>query len=296
MEDLTRSMSKSIIFGGSGGSTFDDFTAKSSIVGIQKIYIRAGNQVDGIQVVYRLANGQTWTSGQHGGGGGTDYSFSVGEGKFISKIEGKTNETLVDQLTFTVTNDNGSTTIHGPYGTTGNTPFSVEGNVIAVCGRADNLLDSVGFYLYAPLIKSKQFGGSNGTSFNNDPNTLTSAMAGPGLKISKLYIRSGDQVNGIQAEYVALGRSIVKGPSFGGTEGSSHVMVVGLDKVIEKMEGMTNLELIDQVTFTMRNTKGVRRTAGKTGNTPFSVTALNGIQGLYGRAGDLIDALGVYYN
>ncbi|XP_064384213.1 uncharacterized protein LOC135333198 [Halichondria panicea] len=273
-------MSKSIIFGGSGGSTFDDFTTKSSIVGIQKIYIRAGNQVDGIQVVYRLANGQTWTSGQHGGGGGTDYSFSVGEGKFISKIEGKTNETLVDQLTFTVTNDNGSTTIHGPYGTTGNTPFSVEGNVIAVCGRADNLLDGVGFYLYAPLNKMLW-------------------LHGPGLKISKLYIRSGDQVNGIQAEYVALGGSIVKGPSFGGTEGSSHVMVVGLDEVIEKMEGMTKLELIDQVTFTMRNTKGVRRTAGpygKTGNTPFSVTALNGIQGLYGRAGDLIDALGVYYN
>ena len=201
LEDLARPMSKSRIFGGSGGGTFDDFATESGIVGIQKIYIRAGNQVDGIQVVYRLANGRTWTSGRHGGGGGTAYSFSVGVGDFISKIEGKTNGTLVDQLTFTVTKDNGSTTIHGPYGRTGKTPFSVAGNVVALCGRAGNLLDGVGFYLYAPLTRSKQFGGSNGDAFNDDPNTLTLPEAGPGLKISKLYIRSGNQVDSIRAEY-----------------------------------------------------------------------------------------------
>ncbi len=62
---------------------------------------------------------------------------------------------------------------------------------------------------------------------------------------------------------------------------------------------MTSGQLIDQVTFTVRNTKGQRRTAGpygKTGQTPFSVTAPNGIHGFYGRAGNLMDALGVYYN
>ncbi len=62
---------------------------------------------------------------------------------------------------------------------------------------------------------------------------------------------------------------------------------------------MTSGQLIDQVTFTVRNTKGQRRIAGpygKTGQTPFSVTAPNGIHGFYGRAGNLMDALGVYYN
>ncbi len=46
------------------------------------------------------------------------------------------------------------------------------------------------------------------------------------------------------------------GHSFGGSGGSVHVMDVGLDEVIEKMEGMTiiNGQLIDQVTFTMKNT------------------------------------------
>ena len=92
LEDLARPMSKSRIFGGSGDGTFDDFATESGIVGIQKIYIRAGNQVDGIQVVYRLANGRTWTSGRHGGGGGTAYSFSVGVGDFISKIEGNSRQ------------------------------------------------------------------------------------------------------------------------------------------------------------------------------------------------------------
>ncbi len=68
--------------------------------------------------------------------GGSVYSFSVGVADFISKIEGKTNGTLGDQLTFTVTKDNGSTTMHGPYGSTGKTPFSVEGNVIAPCWQS----------------------------------------------------------------------------------------------------------------------------------------------------------------
>ena len=128
-----------------------------------------------------------------------------------------------------------------------------------------NLLDGIGFYSYSKLSKSEMFGGTGGSAFDGDPNSTNVAVAGPGLKISKLLIRSGNQVDSIQAEYVALGGSFANGPTFGGTGGSPQVMDVGADEVIVKMEGKTNGKLIDQLTFTMKNTNGQTRTAGPFG-------------------------------
>ena len=55
---------------------------------------------------------------------------------------------------------------------------------------------------------------------------------------------------------------------------------VGTDEVIIKMESKTNDVLIDQLTFTIKNTKGETRTVGpfgKTDKNPFSISATNGI-------------------
>ena len=296
LEDFARTVMKSTIFGGAGGQEFDDYALESGIVSIKSISIRSGNQVDSIQVTYRLANGQTWTSARHGGGGGELSVLTLGEGDYISKIEGKTNGVLVDQLLITVTRDNGSVKVFGPFGSTGKTPFTIEGNIIAFFGRAGNLMDSIGFYCFKKLAKSEVFGGSGGDAFNDDPYAM---YPGAGLKVSKLLIRAGNQIDSIQAEYITLGGVAVTGPRLGGTGGSPYVMDVGMDEVIVKMEGRTNGQLVDQLTFTMKNTMGQTRTAGpfgKTGQTCFSISAPSGIQGFFGRAGHLIDGLGVYYN
>ena len=295
LEDFASTLTKSPSFGGSGGNMFDDYVQESGIVSIKSISIRSGNQVDSIQVTYLLANGQTKTNDRHGGGGGVHSLVTLNKGDYISKVEGKTNGVLIDQLLITVTREDGSVKVFGPYGKTGQTPFKVEGNIVAFFGSAGNLMDSIGFYCYKKLSKSKMFGGSGGDPFNDDPYTR---YPGAGLKVSKLFINAGNQVDSIQAEYITLGGTTVTGPRLGGEGGSPYIMDVGMDEVIVKMEGKTNGQLIDQLTFTMRNTRGKTRTAGpfgKTGKTPFSVSAPSGIQGFFGRVGNQIDGLGVYY-
>ena len=62
------------------------------------------------------------------------------------KMSGKTNNTLVDQLTFTTRKPDGSTATYGPYGKTGRTEFDVDGRLVGFFGRAGNLLDAVGVF------------------------------------------------------------------------------------------------------------------------------------------------------
>ena len=139
---------KSGVFGGSGGTIFNDYTRERSIVGVKSVHIHHGNQVDMIEITYNLSDGRTW-NGQHGGSGGSSHSsFSLAEGDYISKIDGKTNDVIVDQLTFTVTTKTGSTVVHGPYGKTAKKAFSVQGKIVAFFGNSGNLLDGVGVYYH----------------------------------------------------------------------------------------------------------------------------------------------------
>ena len=128
---------RSASYGGTGGAAFDD------IIGIAGMRIRSGNQVDSIQVTYRLSDGSTFEGPKHGGSGGSPKSFTLASDEKLIKVEGKTNGVLVDQVTFH--SNKGKT--YGPYGRTGKTAFSVEGGeIIAVFGRAGNLLDNLGVY------------------------------------------------------------------------------------------------------------------------------------------------------
>ena len=98
--------------------------------------------------VHACRTPRTW-NGQHGGSGGSSHSsFSLAEGDYISKIDGKTNDVIVDQLTFTVTTKTGSTVVHGPYGKTAKKAFSVQGKIVAFFGNSGNLLDGVGVYYH----------------------------------------------------------------------------------------------------------------------------------------------------
>ena len=148
---------KSEIHGGTlGGSPWDDgiLTHSPTIVGVHGIAIRHGNQVDSIQVTYLLADGSTYTANRHGGWGGTPSNFTLAEDEIIIRVEGKTNNCLVDQVTFISRKANGIENKYGPYGKTGQTPFSIDGKVVGFCGRAGNLLDSLGVY-YVPHVRKE---------------------------------------------------------------------------------------------------------------------------------------------
>ena len=134
--------SQSTEFGGRGGRAFDD--KNDNIVGIIGMRIRSGNQIDSIQVTYRLKDGSIYEAPRHGGTGGSESSFTLADGEVLVRMEGMTNGVLVDMLTF-YSNFNNR---YGPYGVTGLVPFSVEGlEIVAFFGRAGNLLDAVGVYI-----------------------------------------------------------------------------------------------------------------------------------------------------
>ena len=139
----------------SGGNYWDDRDPGPSpgIVGIHKIDIRYGDQVDAIQVTYRLADGSTYTSPMHGGFGGVSSSFTLASDESIVGVEGKTNNDLVDQLTFITLNSTMNEKRYGPYGITGLERFSFDRYIVGFFGRAGYLLDGLGVY-YLLLMTS----------------------------------------------------------------------------------------------------------------------------------------------
>lgn len=112
---------KSQLFGGTQGrgSPFDDHSEE--ITGIVGMNIRHGSQIDAIQVTYQLRNGNTYETPMYGGNGGSLSSFTLAAGEKLVRMEGKTNGVLIDMLTFYSNTGNR----YGPYGITGETPFTV---------------------------------------------------------------------------------------------------------------------------------------------------------------------------
>ena len=128
---------KSQIFGGHGGNKFDDML---KIVGMN---IRHGNQVDSIQVVYKIGDGEPFNGPYHGGHGGSRSSFTLEADEVLTKMEGSTNGQLLDQVTFHTSKGK----VYGPYGTPARNPFSLEAmEIVAMFGNAGNLIDGIGAY------------------------------------------------------------------------------------------------------------------------------------------------------
>ena len=136
---------QSNLFGGTGGSFFDDYEDNNNIAGIVGMRIHAGDQVDSIQVTYRLNDGTTYTAPRRGGAGGGENTFTLADGEKLTRMDVMTNEVVVDRLTFYSNLNN----VYGPYGTNGQTPFSVTASeIVAFFGRVGsfNIMDAIGVY------------------------------------------------------------------------------------------------------------------------------------------------------
>ena len=69
----------------------------------------------------------TYTGAKHGGPGGSLSEIIFEQGEIIEQMYGKTNNVLVDQVSFDM-----QLKSYGPYGKTGRTPFSVKGLVVGL--------------------------------------------------------------------------------------------------------------------------------------------------------------------
>lgn len=101
----TRQLLKSPAYGGPNGTAFDDVMNVSmngvNVTGIDSINISSGNQVDAIQVTYLLSNSSLYQSPVHGKYSNPPITITLDPDEHVTKLEGKTNGALADQITLT---------------------------------------------------------------------------------------------------------------------------------------------------------------------------------------------------
>ena len=150
-EKADKELQNSPRYGGKGGIPWDDFEEcpNSTVEGVHSITVYHGDQIDGLQVTYRLADGTLHPARLHGRRSGRfQNSFQLAPGEKIVRVEGKTNNVLVDRLSFVTRSEAGSENTYGPYGITGDTAFAVEGDIVGFFGRSGDLLDALGVHYY----------------------------------------------------------------------------------------------------------------------------------------------------
>ena len=125
------------IFGGGGGEAFDDLN--DNFVGIVGMNIRSNVFVNNTQVFYQGASLGTADPLS---------TFTLADGKKLIRMDGMIGGELIGQLTFTSNfNCYNVCSMYGPYGSTGEIPFSVEGSeILAIFGGSFMFLDAIGVY------------------------------------------------------------------------------------------------------------------------------------------------------
>lgn len=141
-------LKKSDLFGGTGGSEFDDRADITTppILEIAQLHIWNGDFIDAIQVEYAVLGGSFLLGKKHGGNSGNLTTVTFDEGEHIVALLGQTGDNYLNQLTFVTMKANGSEAKYGPFGNTGKDPFSVHGNILGFYGYAGSLLDKIGVY------------------------------------------------------------------------------------------------------------------------------------------------------
>lgn len=124
--------------GGGGGSPFDDLPV--AVGKIKSITVRHGAVIDQIACNYDIGGHQA-----HGGNGGGQSTFNLGEDEYITEVRGRAGR-LIDSLQF-VTNKNRQSPQYGS--PTGGSPFTEKEDrriLRAIHGRSGGKLDQLGFY------------------------------------------------------------------------------------------------------------------------------------------------------
>ncbi len=112
------------------------------VVGVK---VRHGSWIDGIELLYKTADGKEEGLGWHGGNGGVEDTFRLEEDEFITAITGKAG-VVIRSLTI-VTNKRKSRTYGGDGGDHAFELRSSDGEVAGFCGRCYGALNQLGFFV-----------------------------------------------------------------------------------------------------------------------------------------------------
>lgn len=145
-----------------------------------------------------------------------------------------------------------------------------------------------------PVLKFASQGGPNGTLFD-DLENITNV-----LKIQSIAIGSLYQVDYIQITYVLSNGTLYKAPEHGDGIFTPDIITLAADEYLEKLEGLTNGEYVNQLIITTYATKDQgRRVYGPYGTPKLNATQKfvfdGNIVGFHGAVGKVVlSNIGVY--
>lgn len=301
---ITRRILKSPGLGGDQGASFDDRLSPLlkdfvNINRVQTISISFGDYLESLQVTYLLSNNSFFTPPRRGVVRSSEVVITLAYNEYLVKVEGYHNSTMVQQITFTTLiygYDNKSTHVYGPYGSTGNTSFSVEGFVVGFYGHFDDKLNNLGIYALASLNKSEGFGGGNDsklTYFDDKPDEYYAPIS----RMNSIRINHGDAVDAFKTVYTVLNGDILQTDTHGGSGGIQTTIYLTEDEAIIGVEGSTDGQYINQIKFiTERQRDGTVRGYGPFGKAASKQFSFYGnILGFSGSYINYIHSISVYF-
>ncbi len=173
-------------------------------------------------------------------------------------------------------------------------------SVFALLGKCTELPQaSINYTLpnTRPVLKLESHGGQGSIRFDDTENNITGASI---LKINSIDVGSLYQVDYIQVTYLLCNGSLYKAPIHGDGIFTPETITLGEDEFVEKIEGKTNGEYVNQLTITTYSPKaGESNVYGPYGTTKLNATqsyAFEGnIVGFYGTIGKYtLSSIGAY--
>jgi hypothetical protein len=313
---IIRPMKKSPRYGYDGPTvnekSFDDiayFISKGvTVVGICSIDICFGDSVDFIQVTYLLSNGLCRQAPRHGSDSCQPQLHTITldtqANEYITKIEGSTKGSLVNHLTLHTYRPGYEHRTFGPFGKPGTFNYTIEGFIVGLYGRYENLVRTIGAYYLDSLKQTQLYGVQPGVGIAAGFDDKIDAYVPPIVGISKLYIWHGRKINAFQVEYVLLSGHTVLSEKHGG-EGSlpAKLTIITLAKgeQIVKLRGKkdrTYYTYLDEISFITKNKYGYYKVYGPFGyGSLFSdkVEFSGNICGFFGSTSIYVYGFGMYY-
>jgi hypothetical protein len=279
--------------GGRGGIPFTDMQIPPG-ARVSEIRIFSGDAVDSVQMVYTLPDGRTYAGARHGGGGGQMNTFRLDSDEYIVGISGRFGDHL-DSIQIHTNKRNSP--LYG--GSGGDRDYRIdverENQAVGFLGRSGDFLDAIGL-IFTPLPRRQAIqaneaamaGGRGGSPFSDEEIPA-------GARISEIRVRSGRNVDSIQAVYTLQNGRSIEGRVHGGTSGNIQTFRLDSDEYIIGISGRCG-DFVDSIIIET-NKRRSPTFGGPGGDRSYSIEVPGGSQviGFTGRAGGYLDAIGVNY-
>ena len=273
------------VYGIQQGSSWDDEIVINmpTIIGIRRLTLSYGRQINSLQINYRLADGTEHCTPTYGNEAGQKTSVVLADDERITKIEGFASSLGITQLTVVTARSSGTESVLGPYGSIGETPFNVSGYILGFRGYELESINALSVYYLPPLFRSPSSYGGTGRRYSHDDNV--NVLIPPVVGIHNITVYAGCVIDAIQCTYKLLGRSTYRGNLIGGIGGAPSYIHFGEGDVLYQMRLSTAGEFLDHLDLYVNRSATYSERFGTYGipaNRSFNI--VGAILGFYGYA------------